>query len=111
MKNEGFPKKIRLKKESEFKKILLCGNKKKGDKLIVYRLRGDTVPGQRFGIKIGKGIKKATDRNKIKRTIREVLRKSKDRFDKNESVVVLCKSTAEGIDLHKLREELESLIY
>ncbi len=110
MSQEGFPKSIRVKKESEFRQIIEKGIKKKGENLIVFRLQEAGIEGQRFGIKIGRGIKKAVLRNKIKRVIREVLRKSKDKFDKNEGVVVLCKSTAGGKDLRKLREELESLI-
>ena len=109
-KKEGFPQKLRIKKESEFKRTLWCGVKRKGDHLIVFRLHTGAEEGLRFGIKIGKGIKKATDRNRIKRVIREVLRKSKGRFHKNENVVVLYKSTAESVDLRRLKEELESLI-
>ena len=111
MSQEGFPKSIRVKKESEFRQIIEKGIKKKGENLIVFRLQEAGIEGQRFGIKIGRGIKKAVLRNKIKRVIREVLRKSKDKSDKNEGVVVLCKSTAGGKDLRKLREELESLIW
>lgn len=110
VKKEGFPKNIRVKKESEFKRIIENGIKKKGENLIVFRLLGADKEGQKFGIKIARGIKKAVTRNKIKRVIREVLRKSKDKFDKNEGVVVVCKSSAGGVDVRKLKEELESLI-
>jgi ribonuclease P protein component len=109
-KKEGYPKSLRVKKDSEFRQIMNEGIKKRGDNLIVFRLPRGAEVGQKFGIKIGKGIKKATERNKIKRIIREVLRKNKDRFDENESVVVLVKSAAEEINLHKLKEELVSLI-
>ncbi len=107
---EAFPKNIRVKKESEFKRILEKGIKKKGEDLIVFRLKGMGVEEQKFGIKIAGGIKKAVLRNKIKRMIREFLRKKKDKFDKNEGVVVVCKSSAGRVDVRELEEELESLI-
>lgn len=110
MRKESFGKSIRVKKESEFKRIIEKGSKRRGENLIIFRLLGAANEGQKFGIKIGRGIKTAVLRNKIKREIREVLRKNKDRFDKNEGVVVVCKSTTGGLNLSKLREELEWLI-
>ncbi len=110
MRKEAFPKSIRVKKESEFKRIIEKGIKKKSENLIVFRLLGAGIEGQKFGIKIARGFKKAVTRNKIKRVIREVLRKNKVKFEKNEGVVVLCKSTAGEVDVRRLKEELESLI-
>lgn len=107
---EGFPKSIRVKKESEFKRIIKNGTKSEGENLIVFRLRVADKEEQKFGIKIARGIKKAVFRNRIKRVIREVLRKNKDRFDENESVVVVCKSSAGDVDVRELKEELEGLI-
>ena len=107
---EGFPKSIRVKKESEFKRIIENGTKSESVNLIVFRLRVADIEEQKFGIRIARGIKKAVLRNKIKRVIREVLRKNKDRFDENESVVVVCKSSAGDVDVRELKEELESLI-
>ena len=106
---QAFPKSIRIKKESKFNRIIEKGAKKKGENLIIFRLLGAGIEGQKFGIKIGKGIKKAVLRNKIKRVIREVLRKNKEKFNENEGVVVACKSMA-GMNFTKLREELENLI-
>ena len=93
--------------------------------MVLYRLRSPDE-GQKFGIKIARGTKGAIKRNKIKRIIRETLRKNKDKFDPNEKVVVLFRSPGKGmnrtshikeIDLDKLkcefctlREELENLI-
>ncbi len=118
MENCGFPKKIRVKKESEFNQIIKNGAKKSGKDVTLFRLRSQDE-GQKFGIKISRGMKGAVKRNKIKRIIRETLRKNKDRFDPNEKVVVLVKSPTKGmnrkvhtqeIDLDRLKKELENLI-
>jgi ribonuclease P protein component len=118
MKREDFPKKIKVKKSSEFHRIIKSGAKKLGENIILYRLRS-SEEGQKFGIKISKGIKEAVKKNKIKRIIRETLRKNKDKFDPHEKVVVLVKLSTKcingripdrEIDLDKLKEELGSLI-
>jgi ribonuclease P protein component len=114
----GFPKKIRVKKESEFNQIIKKGSKKLGENLVLYRFHSSDE-GQKFGIKISRGVKGSVKRNRIKRIIRETLRKNKEEFDSNEKVVVLVKSPSKGInrmghnveiDLGKLKEELENLI-
>jgi ribonuclease P protein component len=118
MENRGFPKKIRVKKESEFNQIIKRGAKKSGENITLFRLRSPDE-GQKFGIKLSKGIKGAVKRNKIKRIIRETLRKNKDQFDPNEKVVVVVKSPnkvvnrkihTQEIDLDRLKRELENLI-
>jgi len=118
MENCGFPKKIRVKKESEFNQIIKNGTKKSGKDVTLFCLRSQDE-GQKFGIKISRGMKGAVKRNKIKRIIRETLRKNKDQFDPNEKVVVLVKSPTKGmnrkihtqeIDLDRLKKELENLI-
>ncbi len=76
--------------------------------MVVYRLQG--TEGQKFGIKIGQGIKRAVVRNKLKRVVREFLRKNKDQFTKDEGVVVVCKPSAEAVNPEQLREELATLI-
>ena len=76
--------------------------------MVLYRLQG--TQGQRFGIRIGRGTRSAVVRNKLKRTIREFLRKNKDSFARDESVVVVCKAPAEAVNAERLREELASLI-
>lgn len=118
MNKEDFPKKIRVNKNSEFNRIIKSGTKKLGGNIVLYRLRS-SGEGQKFGIKISKGTKGAIQRNKIKRIIRETLRKNKDKFDPHEKVVVLVKLATKDIngripnqemDLRKLKEELGSLI-
>ncbi len=110
VKKEGYPKNVRIKREYEFRQTFLHGSKRRGEVFIIFRDKRKDENGAKFGIKVGKGIKKASERNKIKRVIKEVLRKNKERFGKNENVIVLCKSASEEMNLQKLKEELEKLI-
>lgn len=110
MKKEGFPGRIRIKKDSEFWAIIKKAQKSYSPNLTLFRLRREDKPGQRFGIKIAGGFKGAVERNRVKRTVREVLRKNKHEFLDDESVVVLCKVSAGAVDSGQLRNELEGLI-
>jgi ribonuclease P protein component len=110
VKKEGFPKSIRVNKASEFRQIIESGTKRAGDNLIVFRLQSDHHRGQRFGIRIPPGIRNAVQRNRIKRTIREALRKNKGRLARNESVLVVCRSSALVVGADKLKEDLERLL-
>ncbi len=116
--NCGFPRRIRVKRQSEFDKIINEGSRKSGEYIVLYRLRS-FEEGQKFGIKMARGTKGAAKRNKIKRIIRETLRKNKEKFEPNEGVVVLFRSPSKGtsrtvhtkeIDFDKLKDELENLI-
>ena len=76
--------------------------------MVLYRLQG--TGGQRFGIRIDRGSKDAVVRNRLKRTIREFLRKNKDWFARDERVVVVCKAPAEKLSPERLTKELTGLI-
>jgi ribonuclease P protein component len=108
MVEEGFSKSYRVKKPIEFRRIMVEGAKSRGRNLVLYRLEG--TGGQRFGIRIGRGTKNAVVRNRLKRTIREFLRRNKDSFARDESVVVVCKASAEALSPERLTEELANLI-
>jgi ribonuclease P protein component len=110
MKKQGFPRQIRIKKESEFNLIIRGAKRTGGPNLILFRLVGDEGSGQRLGIKVAGGVKPAVRRNAVKRAIREVLRKNRHRFGDHESVVVVCKREAGERQPTQLGEELRSLI-
>jgi ribonuclease P protein component len=110
VKKEGYPKSVRIKREYEFRQTFLQGSKIRGEGLIIFKGKRTDKEGPKFGIKVGRGIKTAARRNKIKRLIKEVLRKNQERFGKDENVIVLYKSTPEKMDPQKLKEELERLI-
>jgi ribonuclease P protein component len=118
MENCEFPKTIRVKKESEFNQIIKNGAKKSGENITLFRFHSPDE-GQKFGIKISKGMKGAVKRNKIKRIVKETLRKNKHKFDPHEKVVVLVKSPTKGVngkvhtqemDFDRLKKELENLL-
>lgn len=109
MKKEGFPKAIRVKKKSEFDNIIRKGEKTTGKNLILYRLNSHEKE-QKFGIKVNRNIKGAAKRNRIKRLLREVIRKNKDKFKETETVLLFYRSSAAQMTYQDLLSEFEGLV-
>lgn len=109
MKKEGFPKEIRIKKKSEFDEIFKKGKKIPGENLTFYRLDTNERT-QKFGIMVNRKIKGAVKRNRIKRLLREILRKNKDKFRENEKILIYYKSVTEKTSYKNLLSEFEKLV-
>jgi ribonuclease P protein component len=115
MKKEGFPKEIRIKKRSELEEIFKKGKKNIGKNLILYRLDSNEKP-QKFGVIVNRDVKGAVKRNRIKRILREIIRKNKDKFKENERVLIYYrqdpsdKSTTSRVSYQDLLSEFENLV-
>jgi ribonuclease P protein component len=107
MKDESFPKSIRIRKKEEFEEVLRKGKKVQGDFLVLYRLFYEDGP--KFGFLIGKKIDRAAQRNRIKRILREIVRKNQDKFSSGKIVIQCIKPLAE-INYNIVEKELFSLI-
>ena len=108
MKKEGFPKEIRIKKKSEIDEVIKKGKKTSGENLTLYRLEKDEGK-QKFGVKVNRNIKGAVKRNRIKRLLREILRKNKEKFRGNEKVLIFYRSSTAKASYQSLLSEFENL--
>jgi len=102
------PKVNRLTKKKDFEAVFKQGKGIKQDSLYL-KYKKNNLQQCRFGIVVGKNYsKKAVERNKIKRRIREILRKmSAD--TKGFDVIVVALPRAEN-DFKKLKENVEKLL-
>jgi len=83
------PKENRLTKKRDFEKVLKRGKGFK-QKTLFLKTVENNLPQSRFGIIVSKKTaKKATDRNKIKRQIREILRKKLNKIKKGYDLVLV----------------------
>jgi len=81
------PTKNRLKKKKDFEKVLKEGKKVKWDGLVL-KYYSNLLKESRFGIIVSKKVsKKAVVRNKIKRRIREILKKELKKIKKGQDIV------------------------
>ena len=78
---------MRLTNPKDFKKCFQSGKRIKNKAFSLYYLKNGNLPG-RLGVNIAKSkVKKAVDRNKIKRIAREIFRKG--HFDGMDIVLLL----------------------
>lgn len=89
MKKEGLSKKERLRKNKEFEKVFKNGKKLWIDSILLIMYTPNELNYRRLGIVVSKKIKKATQRNKIKRWIRELFRRNKDWFPENCDIIII----------------------
>lgn len=95
------PKENRLKKKKDFERLFKKGKSFRED-FLVLRVNRNNLNKNRFGFIVSKKIsKKAVVRNKIKRQLREIVRKEINNYQKGFDVAVI---TLPGIELKNFKE-------
>ena len=112
MKKLGFSRKERLKKTGEFVRVLRGGKKvRRGFLSLSFQEHPPTSHPLRLGIIVPKRVyKRAHDRNKMKRWLRETFRLEKARIKPNFDLVAQISSAPEKPDFHLVREEFLFLL-
>jgi len=113
VKKEGLPKKERLRKNKEFQAVFREGKKLWINSILLIIYKPNSLNYRRLGIVVSKKIKKATQRNKVKRWIRELFRRNKDWFPENCDIIIIPHPNLLNLEYKKLmeiaREKLLSL--
>ena len=102
----SFPAQLRLSEPGEYKRVF-ANSVKSVDKYFTILGAKNKFNNPRLGLVIAKkNVKRAVDRNKIKRTVRENFRLQQYQLQ-NIDIVVLAKRDAAKVPLHVLRHSLE----
>jgi ribonuclease P protein component len=109
MKEEGFPESIRIKRKKEWQEVVKKGERLLSKNLSILRLKTEEKK-TKFGIRIRSGIKGAVKRNRIKRLLREIIRKNKEKFSPGEKVILIYRSREVGIGYQELLNEFLKLV-
>ena len=109
MKKEGFPKSIRIKKKKEWEEVIQKGEKNFGRSLLLLRLKTNKEK-SRFGVSVISGIKGGVKRNRIKRILREVLRRNKEKFSPGEKIILIYRSRCPDICYNDILNEFMNLV-
>lgn len=104
------PKKYRLTRESDFKKVLREGRITKGGLLSLAFYKAETTTPQIGMIVSNKISKKAVERNRIKRIIRATVRGRLDEIKNGACLVFLANKKALGARGEDLAKESLSLL-
>lgn len=103
-----------LKKNSHFQRVYKNGRSKASKYLVVYWLDNKNIYSvNRYGITISKKIGNAVVRNKIKRRIKEILRKwdDNDYIKSGFDIVIITRKPVINLNYHQIKDDLKRLLY
>ena len=104
-----FPKSERLKKKKDFDKVFHEGNSFKEDFLFLKTFKNN-LEINRFGVAVGKKtFNKATERNRIKRIINELLRSELPQLKKGWDIIVIVGGDIKDKSFGELRGKINKL--
>jgi len=96
-----------LRKDKDFNNVFQ-GGKASYDKIIGIKIIANQLKNSRFGILVGNKVsKKAVERNKIKRQIREIIRLQLDKIKPGFDVLVISLPAILGKDYQKIKQSLD----
>ncbi len=104
------PRANRLKRIKDFQVVLKMGKGRKEDFLILKYLK-NKLSINRVGFIVSQKVaKKATQRNKIKRRLREVVRKNLNRLTPGYDMIFIAQKGSEEKKFSELEEKVEQLL-
>ena len=100
--------KNRIKKYSEFQKVIEADDVKKTCFFVSYRLANE-LGYSRFGISVPKKIGNAVIRNKIKRQVRSAIGQSTN-FEESVDIVLIVRKNYEINEFAQIKSEIQQLL-
>lgn len=105
-----FPKSSRLLKRSEFLKVYELGIRVASRSFVAFCLDTKSVDGPRIGFTASRALGKSTVRNRIKRRVRETLRRALPRVGPQWQIVMNLRRAAFDAAQPDLDREVERLV-
>lgn len=106
---ESFPKSARILRSADFRKVYDAGWRYTCPFFSAFCLATDSDSGPRFGFTLPRALGKATVRNRIKRRMREIVRRMQPEFPPGIWMVVNPRRAAYDAPAASIRKELERL--
>ena len=106
----SFPRRLRIVRENDFKKVFSEGARARGAALVVV-VRENGLPESRLGLSVGKSIwKSAVRRNRVRRVFREAFRLNRRELPAGLDVVMIPPVPKLEPDLAVVGRELVELV-
>ena len=109
MKPNGLSKRMVIKSKKQVREILSQGTKRVGQFLTVYSLPKSKLQEPQVAFLCHRDLRKAVERNRLKRIIREVVRTNKLSLRKSENIFLL-KDLARDKTFWQIKEDFVSVI-
>ncbi len=110
MKRFGLPKLERLRRRKEIDRVFAEG-KGCADGLIAVRAVPNGLEFSRIVACVGTKLGNSAERNRVRRTIKEVFRLSKEELPKGLDVVVMPRKRGMGVGAEEARKSLQKLLW
>ncbi|MFH1230744.1 MAG: ribonuclease P protein component [Planctomycetota bacterium] len=108
MKQFGLSKKERVVNDKEFEKVYKEGTIRKNGRVIIRYLPND-LGYSRLGIAVSKKVfRKAVNRNRIRRLIREAFRLNKNQLPKGLDIIISIRITPDNKESHITLPEIQT---
>jgi len=104
------PKENRLKKKKDFETIFKSGKLIKGKDILVKYLYNKEED-SKIGFIVSKKVsKKATERNKIKRRFREIIRANKEKIKKGLGIIIIALPSSKKLSFKEIDSEIKNIL-
>ena len=104
---EAFPHIVRIVRSSDYRALYKTGRKIHSERLVLF-CRANSIGHPRLGVTVSRKIGGAVVRNRIKRLLREIFRRSFNQIPNQFDIVVNAKSGCVGASYEALRAEFLS---
>jgi len=106
----GFPKSARILRSKDFRRVYDHGAKFSGPLFSAFYLRNNGEEGVKVGFTCPRALGGAVVRNRIRRRVREAVRKYLDRMGAGWEIVINPRQRAMSVPFPQLEQEVEKLI-
>jgi len=101
----------RLRKRREFEECYASGVRVSGRHIQVFLLLADSAGGQRLGISVPRRVGTAVTRNRVRRRLREIFRRTRSHFGRSGvRLVINVKPAAANASFQELLEDYRSAV-
>ena len=107
--DESFPRKHRLHKSGDFRRIFSRGKRIPSQNFVLYALPTN-LPYSRLGIQVRSRIGNAVRRNYIKRIVREAFRRKKGDFTRSIDLIFIAEKGSAELKYAMLTQEFEQAV-
>ena len=109
--SETFSKNDRLRKRREFEECYASGVRVSGRHVQVFLLAGSAAGRPRLGISVPRRVGTAVTRNRVRRRLREIFRRTRDLFPQGSArLVVNVRPSAAGAGFPELAEDYRTAV-
>ena len=105
---ERFPRRQRICRKRDFEQAFAEGRRRSGRDMLVV-IRPNATDESRLGLAVGRKVGNAIVRNRLKRRLREIFRRNRDRLPESVDLVVVLRPSAAELSFDDLRDRFIGL--